>query len=212
MKSTSTLVASVFVLVVSGSALLACNSESPTDSTPEEPTALTGQEISGNWVTQGCEAYPNGQGGENYLTRDFTLTDKEWDLKLVIFGDKECTFPLFESNIHGPYSLGALSEKVEGATEGTFGLDKNDWTALDKSMVDVFSQSGCGTGTWEVGTPQDVTGTGCIGVAHKEAECPEEYDVVSLDGDSLFFGERITDMCKKEGRPAALGAFPVYKK
>ena len=59
--------------------------------------------------------------------------------------------------------------------------------------------------------PQDVTEKGCIGVAHPVAECPEEFDVVSIDGDELYFGERVTDMCKEEGRPAALSPYAVFK-
>jgi hypothetical protein len=35
--------------------------------------------------------------------------------------------------------------------------------------------------------------------------------VVALSGDDLFFGERITDMCKEEGRPQALGPYPVVR-
>lgn len=217
MKLSSTLVATVFALTLSGSALTGCTSESTGDTgdgggaTSSSPQALTGKDVAGRWVSVGCEAYPNGQGGENYLTRDFTLTETEWDLELTIFGDEACSYPLFTSNIHGPFTLGGLSEKVEGATEGTFGLDENDWTALDAGMAEAFTMSGCGAGAWEVGKAQDVTGTGCIGVAHVESECPEEYDVVSVEGDSLFFGERVTDMCKVDGRPAKLGAYPVVK-
>jgi hypothetical protein len=56
-----------------------------------------------------------------------------------------------------------------------------------------------------------VSTTGCIGVAHPVAECPIDHDVVALSGDDLFFGERITDMCKEEGRPQALGPYPVVR-
>jgi hypothetical protein len=39
----------------------------------------------------------------------------------------------------------------------------------------------------------------------------KEYDVVSVEGDELYFGQRITDMCKEDGRPAALTTYAVYK-
>jgi len=212
MKLASTLVTSVLALALSGSVLAGCTSEPPTD--PEGtagPAALTGEDLAGRWVSKGCEAYPNGQGGDNYLTRDFTLTEGEWNLTFTLFGDAECSYPLFSAKIVGPYSLGGLSEEVEGATEGQFGFATNEWTALDQGMADMFTQSGCGTAAWEVGVPQDVTEKGCIGVAHPVAECPEEFDVVSIDGDELYFGERITDMCKEEGRPAALSSYAVFK-
>lgn len=208
MKLASTLGLSVIILGISGS-LFGCTAESSPE--PEGPAALTGQELSGNWISSACEAYPNGQGGYNYLTRDFTLTDKSWTLDLDLFGDEACSYPLFSAHIEGPYTLGGLSEKVEGATEGQFGIVKNDWTAHDASMAEVFGQAGCGTGTWEVGEAQDVTKTGCIGVAHVVEECPEEFDIVAVEGDKLFFGERITDMCSEAGRPAALAAFAVVK-
>lgn len=220
MKLTSTLIASVFALTLSGSVLTGCGSESTGDTggtTTNEPQALAGKDVAGHWVSKGCEAYPNGQGGENYLTRDFTLTEKDWSLKLVLFGDKECSYPLFTADIAGPFTLGELSGKVEGATEGTFategdfGFKTIAWTAHDQGMADTFTAAGCGAGAWEVGKAQDVTGTGCIGVAHKTSECPVDHDVVAVDGDELFFGERVTDMCKEDGRPAALGPYPVVK-
>jgi len=158
-------------------------------------------------VSGGCEAYDDGSGGKNYLTRDFQLTESTWHLDLTIFGDEGCTYPLFTAVIDGPFTLGSLSAKVSGATEGEFAYDTIVWTALDQGMADYFNGSGCGSGNWEVGVPQDVGGTGCIGVAHKISECPKEYDVVALKDSKLYFGERITDMCTAEGRPAALGPF-----
>jgi len=218
MKLASTLLTTVFACALATAALTGCSPESTEDATgtPDTtttagPTALTGADLAGHWVSAGCEAYPNGQGGENYLTRDFTLTEKEWSLDLTIFGDKDCSYPLFSSEIHGPFTLGELSEKVEGATEGQFAVATNEWTAHDQGMADTFTQSGCGNGAWAVEKAQDVTGTGCIGVAHKKAECPEEYDLVSVDGDELYFGQRLTDMCKEDGRPTALAAYPVVK-
>lgn len=192
--------------------IIGCDNDTQQTTTGDPPAeALTGKDLQGEWVTEGCEAYPNGMGGESYLTRDFTLTETTWHLDLVIFGDKDCSFPLFSVAIDGPYTLGGLSAKVDGATEGEFAYTSNVWTALDASMVDVFNQAGCGAGNWAVGAPQEVGGTGCIGFAHKVSECPQEYDIVAIDGGALFFGERITDMCKEEGRPAALGAYSLAK-
>lgn len=226
MKLTNSLLTTVFATALTTLALAGCGSESSgsggsggtggsdtgTSTTTAGATPLTAKDLAGEWVSKGCEAYPNGQGGENYLTRDFTLTESTWDLSFSIFGDKDCTVPLFTSKIHGPYTLGALSAKVEGATEGQFGFETNEWTAHTADMAAAFTGAGCGSMPWEVDVPQDVTQTGCIGVARKVSECPQEYDVVSLDGDALSFGQRITDMCKEDGRPTALSAYAVYKK
>lgn len=177
----------------------------------EDTGALVGADLVGTWASAGCEAWPDGSGGYNYLTRTFTLTESSWNLELVIYGDDACSYPLFTAVIDGPYTLLGLSEIVDGATEGNFGLTTNVWTAHDAGMADYFTASGCGSAAWEIGVPQDVSATGCIGVAHPVADCPQEYDVVGVDGDELRFGERVTDMCTEEGRPSALGSYAVTR-
>ncbi|MBA3550445.1 MAG: hypothetical protein H0T76_28550 [Nannocystis sp.] len=189
--------------------------ETPT-STGETPTtggaaALTPADLVGSFKSPGCESYPNGMGGDNYLTRDFTLTETTWHLDLVLYGDAGCTAKLFTSVIDGPYTLLGASATVAGATEGDFGFGTIVWTAHMANMADTFTMAGCGAAPWEVEVPQDVTATGCIGVAHSIAQCPTDHDVVSLAGDDLYFGQRITDMCSEAGRPAALGPFPVVR-
>lgn len=225
MHIVKSLVVTAFAAALSTAALAGCTSgdsggeggggaggSGSTTTSSASAAPLGGEDLAGHWMTEGCEAYPNGQGGTNYLTRDFTLTESTWDLTFTLFGDEGCTVALFSAKIHGPYTLGALSAKVEGATEGQFAFETNEWTALTADMASAFTGAGCGSGAWEVGVTQDVTETGCIGVAHPVAECPEEYDVVAVDGDALYFGQRITDMCKEDGRPAALNTYAVYRK
>jgi hypothetical protein len=178
-------------------------------STGEAP--LTPDDLVGSFTSTACEAYPDGNGGTNYLTRHFTLTTDTWHLDLGLFMDAACTTPLFSSVIDGPYELGG-SAAVQGATEGQFGITTNVWTAHQPFMAQLFTDSGCGDAPWELEVPQDVAMTGCIGVAHPIDECPQEYDIVALDGDALYFGERITDLCVPEGRPAALNAYAVVRR
>ncbi len=173
--------------------------------------ALTPAELAGSFASAGCESYPNGMGGNNYLTRAFTLTAASWHLDLVLFADEACTTKLFTAVIDGPYALLGASATVAGATEGDFSFTTIVWTAHLPAMAETFTMSGCGAEPWGVEVPQDVTATGCIGVAHPIAECPTEHDVVALTGDELYFGERVTDMCTEAGRPAALGAYPVVR-
>jgi hypothetical protein len=150
-------------------------------------------------------------GGTNYLTRGFTLTETTWHLDLGLFMDEACATPLFSAVIDGPYTLGGASAAVAGATAGEFAFTKIVWTAHQAFMADTFTQAGCGAAPWAVEVPQEVTQTGCIGVAHPVADCPQEYDIVALTGDDLFFGARVTDMCAPEGRPTALAPFPVVR-
>jgi hypothetical protein len=171
---------------------------------------LTGADLVGVWSSTGCEAYDDGNGGQNYLTRSFSLTDSRWSLDLTIYGDPDCTYGLFSSAIEGPYTLGGAAS-VEGATNGDFGFTTNVWTPLVEDLATVFEQSGCASGAWEVGVGQDVTETGCIGVAHPIAECPVEFDIVKVEGDDLYFGARVTDMCQESGRPTALADYAVSR-
>ena len=168
---------------------------------------LTASDIVGRWSSPGCEAYDDGQGGHNYLTRTFELTETSWHLDLVVFGDADCSFPLFSGAIDGPYVLGDASASVAEATEGTFSYTSIQFTAHTADLAAAFTGAGCGAEAWEVDVPQEVSGTGCIGVAHDIDECPAEYDLVGLVGGQLYFGERVTDMCTVEGRPAALGPY-----
>ena len=184
---------------------------SSVNDTERSEAALVAQDLVGEWGSESCEAYPDGQGNTNYVTRTFTLTQTDWDLNFTVFGDDACSFPLFSSNVGGSFGLQTLSSNVEGATEGTFELEYNDWTAHADNIVTAFEQSGCGTDEWSVGVAQDVTETGCFGVAKPTSDCSAEYDIVSIDGDKLFFGERITNMCAPEGRPAALNSYAVVR-
>lgn len=199
--------APLLTLLACGAPAAGDTSAGDTSASDTAAVALRGADVAGRWISGGCEAYPDGQGGETYLTRDFQLTEATWRLDLGIFGDAGCTYPLFSAEIEGPYSLGAASATVPGATEGDFGFERIVWTAWDADIAGYFTASGCGAAAWEVGVPQDVGATGCIGVAHPISECREEYDVVGLDGGQLHFGERVTDMCVIEGRPAALSAY-----
>ena len=61
-------------------------------------------------------------------------------------------------------------------------------------LADAFTASKCGATAWQVEAPQDVTQTGCIGVAQPIAQCPREYDVVSVQGKDLYFGQRLASL------------------
>ncbi len=186
----------------------ACTEAEPA---PEADATLAPADLVGEWRSGECEAYPDGMGGMNYLQRNFTLDESEWHLDLDLYGDPECSFALFSAEISGPYALLGESEAVPGATEGNFDFASIVWTAHFEDMATLFTDSGCGSAPWVVGEPQDVSATGCIGVAHPISECATDHDIVSIDGDELFFGERVTDMCEVAGRPTALNTYPVIR-
>lgn len=189
---------------------LAC-ADADTDPTGEQDAALEPADITGEWRSGSCEIYPDGMGGENYLQRSFEIDASEWHLDLDLFADPECGVPLFSVVIDGPYELLGESELVSGATEGNFSYGSIVWTAHLEDMATLFTDSGCGATPWVVGEPQDVSDTGCIGFAHPIADCPTDHDLISLEGDALFFGQRVTDMCEASGRPVALNDYAVER-
>ena len=97
-----------------------------------ETHSLTGSDVAGQWVSAACEAYPDGQGGQSFLTRDFTLTDTTWSLDVSIFGDQDCSYPLFSAQIDGPFLLSQPAEQIEGAVHGDFSFSSIVWTAHDQ--------------------------------------------------------------------------------
>ncbi|NTX51467.1 hypothetical protein HUA74_30400 [Myxococcus sp. CA051A] len=169
------------------------------------------QDLAGTWDSATCEAVPNGDGSNNYLQRHFQLTESDWTLRLDFFRDAGCQTKLFTARVVGPYSLGQDSEKVSGATEGTFTFGERYLTAHLQPLADVFTQSGCGTGAWTVGVEQPVPGA-CLSFKPL-TECGRDHDVVKVEGTQLFFGQRPADndLCAPEKRPQALATHPVVK-
>ena len=52
-----------------------------------------------------CEAHDDGNGGRNYLTRAFSLTETRWSLEFTLYGKPACTYGLISSAIEGPFTL-----------------------------------------------------------------------------------------------------------
>lgn len=174
-------------------------------------TAVKPQDLAGRWDSPTCEAIPNGDGSNSYVQRHFQLTESSWTLNLDAFGDARCQTKLFTARVAGPYTLVKDSDAVPGATEGDFGFGERYLTAHVQPLADAFAQSGCGTGTWTVGAEQAIPGA-CL-FFKPIAQCGTDHDLVKVDGDKLFFGQRPADndMCVPGKRPAALAALPVVK-
>ncbi|MFM2245769.1 MAG: hypothetical protein RL071_1843, partial [Pseudomonadota bacterium] len=115
------------------------------DGTDGTDGTLTGADLVGTWASGGCEAYDDGSGGQNYLTRTFIMTETQWQLELTVYGDPDCSYGLFTADIVGPYTLNGAAA-VEGATNGNFGFTSNVWTPLVEDIATAFEGSGCGSG------------------------------------------------------------------
>lgn len=173
-------------------------------------TTIRPQDLAGRWDSATCEDILNGDGTHSYLQRHFELTDGRWTLNLDAFGDARCEAKLFTARVVGPYTLVRDSEKVTGATEGDFTFSERYLTAHAQPLADAFAQAHCGTGTWTVGAEQAIPGA-CLFFKPLTA-CDSDHDIVKVEGQRLFFGQRPADndMCSPDKRPQALG-LPLVK-
>lgn len=169
-------------------------------------------DLAGSWVSPSCEVGTGADGSSFYYTRSFTFTDATWTIDFVLFEDTACSYKLSTATIAGPYTLLDLVEDLEGTRQGNFERDTLTVTAHDQGMADYFASTGCGSATWSLDSAQDVSGTGCAPLGlENTTDCPTEFDIVKLDGSSLYFGDRSTGMCDESKRTHVLQTVPVVK-
>ncbi len=188
---------------------VACGSESASvpDATTGGEDAASPPSLVGRWVSD-CTPSPQADGSTQYFRLDFDLAASDWAIDYVVHGDPACEVPLVTVHIEGPYALERPSDAVAGAWEARFGFTaKTIRPEVDGLRDFLNSLEGCGTADFETGVAQDVYASGCAGFGqYPQASCDADYDLVRLDGDSLFFGARPADndMCAPEKRPTAL--------
>jgi adenomatous polyposis coli down-regulated (APCDD)-like protein len=170
--------------------------------------------LAGHWVSASCESSPGAGGSTNYFTRDFTLTATEWTLAFTLFGDAACTQKTATVDI-GAYRIAGDAARVPGAREAEFSFGRRTVLPEAKAFADFLSGTKCGTSPWKVGEKQDLLAGGCAELGeYPVARCASDNDVVKVDGDKLWFGQRPSDndMCTPAKRPQALGAAPVTRR
>jgi hypothetical protein len=190
----------------------ACGASQDKDASAPPASEAT---LEGHWVSPACESMPGQGGATTYFTRDFTLTKTDWTLAFRLFGDGACTQKLATIDIAGPYQVLLDSTHVAGAREAVFSFGRRTVTAEAKGFADFLGTTTCGVKPWAVGVAQDVLAGGCAELgARPVARCASDNDVVKVEGDRLWFGQRPADndMCSPEKRPQALGATPVVRK
>ena len=159
-------------------------------------------DLSGRW-RNACT--PNGSGGGFSL--DFEFTASEWKLDYVTYAEPACATRMVTVHIEGPYELGARSAQVSSAYDAVFRFTRKTVTAHSAGAVGFLSGLPMCTGPFEVGVARDIGASGCAGLGQRPiAACGQDYDLVSVEGDALRFGQRPADndMCTAEKRPSAL--------
>lgn len=157
--------------------------------------------LDGHWIS----AAPENMG-QMYATRDFTFDGDAWSVTFRAFGDAAATVPLFTLDVGGAYRIGGASATVPGAYEGIFPATRRSITADSEAGVGLFADMGC---TLSLGQAQDLVDEGC-GFVPPLMQAMGEYDLVSIQGERFFFGDRSGDLTK--ARPTALTPFPLVKK
>ena len=111
------------------------------------------------------------------------------------------------------YEVGATSA-VAGARDGTFRFTRKTLRAHGAMAAGFLSSAqGCGR-AFAADTDVDITAEGCAGLGQQPVSaCGQDYDLVSLEGDNLRFGQRPADnnMCTPERRPAALSPLAMQR-
>jgi hypothetical protein len=192
---------------------LACGGSSSNDAGGPPPDTAGGETpaLVGRWA---APCTPNDTGA---FTLDFDLTETRWSLDYDTFGDAGCASPLLTVHIEGPYEITGPSE-VAGAREARFAFDAKTITAHSDAAVAFlggFGEACGGPGTWSVDVARDVGASGCAPLGQRPiAECPADFDLVSVTSTELRFGARPADndLCTPERRPTALSGLASLRR
>jgi hypothetical protein len=169
--------------------------------------------VIGVWESESCVVQERG-GGRTSSRSVFTFLEREWALEFVQFADDHCARPTMKAFFSGQYQIAQRSRNVAGAHDATFGFTYKAVTFYDESLLAEANRGVCGPRVWERGEPQDVSATGCLWVTPASA-CPKEFDLVKVDGNRLFLGERPEpgqDLCGEDRRARRLRSLPLVRR
>jgi hypothetical protein len=166
-----------------------------------------GKEISGQWESVQTEEL----GNQTYGWRCFKFDDNRWEVQFTLYLDNERKNPVFMFRGVGVFKIEGASENVSGANNAIFYFDKKYVTLLTNNpeIIKGFGFDAC---MLELGKEKDITETGCSFLPNK-ANYGQEYDLVALKENKLYFGARPADgnMGTVDKRPTTLG-LPLQNK
>jgi len=186
---------------------ICCILSSVFESSANNSTSLKNNPYVGEWESIAAEKRTNG----TYGTRYFKLTNNTWEVKFVLYLDSALNAPVFQFRATGKYEVQEVSNAVDGAVDALFVFDHKFVTLLtpDKGLINNFGFTTCGL---VKDVEKEITETGCSFLKSK-ADCGQEYDLLKLENQQLFFGARPTkgDMCAADRRPESLN-YPLKRK
>lgn len=158
-------------------------------------------DLNGTYRSAGPEPLQDGGFG----VRELRFTPKTWTLTFTHYADGELRHPVFTVVAEGTYTINEMSGKVQNSYNAAFRSEKRTLTlrTADQDAIRRLGLGGCGSTQGEI---RDISHISCSFFRSLE-ESPVEYDLVSLEGDMLFLGERPADgnMSTDARRPTKLG-------
>jgi hypothetical protein len=195
------------------SGLAAQAQTTPASGTPAARVVRGGVDVRGFWEIEDCVVQER-DGTRTSSKSAFVLLGREWAIEFVQFVDDQCARPAMKAFFAGQYEITQPSSVVPGASDATFGFSYKALTLYDDSLLAKANRGGCGPRAWERGKPQDVSTTGCLWVTPVSA-CPQEFDLVKVDGNRLFLGERPQpgqNLCSEARRARTLRSVALVRR
>jgi hypothetical protein len=176
-------------------------------------STITATSIAGIWETERCIVQERN-GVRTSSRSTFAFLDTEWALEFTQYADAACETPSVRAFFQGRYRIAERSSTVPGAYHANFGFSVKRLALYDDELLTQANREACGKRTWARGREEDVSSTGCLWVVPVSA-CPQEFDLVKVDGDQLFLGERPAagqDLCREDRRARALRSLPLVRR
>jgi hypothetical protein len=175
-------------------------------------TAEINRLLVGRWVSPEREYTTNPDGSVYYIVRDLTFSTDAFRLVTTVYGDPVSDIKFYTATVDGNYELVGASKTIQGAVDIDFTFSQITMTPNSLAFVDIFMRSGCGNGMWGIDSPQDVSKTGCLSFRSTDTY-PKEYDIVKIEGNSLYLGVRPKDgdIGAPEKRPNELSVAGLTK-
>ena len=160
------------------------------------------QTMLGEWasiapeVRPGATKNPDGSIKPFYLTRTFNYgADERFELKIQNFADSYGKAPVAELVIKGHIFWQGDHPVVQGAHKVRFAADEEyTVTPLLQGFADALNHLGSPAfDKWEVGRAQSIFKKAFAPFGLAEGQVFEEYDLIYLVGDMLFWGARHVD-------------------
>jgi hypothetical protein len=158
----------------------------------------------GTWAFSCRELFP---GAGLYFAGTNTTTANDWEIKLAFSTSAGgCATPIMRFRAHGPQMVGGPVDEPEGATAIDFIVTARYLTLHDEAARGVLATLGCDASGFALEQEVNLNAMGCGGFAASLQACPADYDIFTIEGDTLYIGKRPAqgDICAPERRPTEL--------